>query len=64
MTFVIDEDLERQIEEAVGELYRVFFLMRKSKLYEQEYTAMCSLKRMLEIDIEYLGENCGFSNDT
>ena len=44
------EELEQQMEHAVGELYKVFFRMREAGLYQEEYDSMGTLIKMLMED--------------
>ena len=45
------------IENAIGELYRGLFILRKEQKYQEEYDAMGSLINMLSKDRQYLREN-------
>lgn len=50
----MNENLEKQMEEAVANLYVVFFKMRQAKEYQQEYDAMGSIVNMLTQDRNFL----------
>jgi len=48
------EELDQQMEDAVGELYKVFFRMRGEGLYQEEYDAMGTLLNILMEDRQHL----------
>lgn len=48
------EELETQVEEAVGQLYAALYNMRKAGMYQEEYDAMGSVIRMMIQDREVL----------
>lgn len=50
----MNEDLEKQMEEAVANLYVVLYRMREAKEYQQEYDEMGSLINMLSQDRDFL----------
>ena len=53
----MQEDIDKAteiIENAVGELYRGFFILRQAEEYEEEYRSMDTLINMLIQDAQYL----------
>ncbi len=48
------EELNEQMEHAVGELYKVFFRMREAGHYQDEYESMGTLLNMLTEDRQHL----------
>lgn len=50
----MNDNLEKQMEEAVANLYVILFRMRKAKEYQQEYDAMGALINMLTQDRDHL----------
>lgn len=50
----MDDEIEKQIENAVGELYRGFFQLRQSKQYQREYDTMGTIIDMLMLDRAHL----------
>lgn len=49
-----EDEIEEIIENAVGELYRGFYRLRKSKQYQREYDEMGVIIHMLMQDRDYL----------
>jgi hypothetical protein len=45
---------DKIIENAVGELYRGYYLLRQQKRYQEEYDSMGTLMDMLLKDRDYL----------
>ncbi len=48
------EELNEQMEHAVGELYKVFFRMREAGLHQDEYESMGTLLNMFTEDRQHL----------
>ena len=48
------EQIENEIEEAVGELYRGFYRLRLAEAYQAEYDAMGALIDMLSKDRQHI----------
>ena len=48
------DELEKQLEDAVAELYKVFFRLREAKLYQEEYDSMGTIISMLTEDRQHL----------
>lgn len=51
-----EDEIEEIIENAVGELYRGFYRLRKSKQYQREYDTMGDILMMLQKDRRNLRE--------
>lgn len=49
-----EDEINEIIENAVGELYRGFFRLRKSEQYQREYDTMGSIINMLMRDRDHL----------
>lgn len=49
-----DDKIDDIIENAIGELYRGFFLMRQKKQYQKEYDEMGVIINMLSEDRRYM----------
>jgi len=50
----MSEDPKDIVENAIGELYRGFYLLRQSQQYQEEYDSMGALMNMLMKDREYM----------
>jgi hypothetical protein len=48
------DDPNKIIENAVGELYRGYYLLRQQKRYQEEYDSMGTLMDMLLKDRDYI----------
>ncbi len=48
------EELNEQMEHAVGELYKVFFRMREAGFHQDEYDAIGTILNMLTEDRQVL----------
>lgn len=51
---VVEDEIEMMIENAVGELYRGLFRLRKSNQIQREYETMGRIMNMLMEDRDYL----------
>lgn len=51
-----EDEIEEIIENAVGELYRGFYRLRKSEQYQREYDTMGHILMMLQKDRQNLRE--------
>lgn len=51
-----EDEIEEIIENAVGELYRGFYRLRKSEQYQREYDIMGDILMMLQKDRRNLRE--------
>ena len=49
-----EDEIEEIIENAVGELYRGFFRLRKSEQYQREYDTMGAIINMLTRDRDHI----------
>lgn len=54
-----EDEIEEIIENAVGELYRGFYRLRKSEQYQREYDTMGSIINMLMRDRDHLRTTYG-----
>ena len=54
-----EDEIEEIIENAVGELYRGFYRLRKSKQYQREYDEMSVIIHMLMQDRDHLRKTYG-----
>ena len=50
----MDDQIDKQIEAAVGELYRGFVQLRQSQQYQREYDTMGTIIDMLMLDRAHL----------
>lgn len=51
------EELDHQLEDIIGDLYKVLFRMRESGFIQEEYDSMGTLIRMLTEDRQHLRRN-------
>lgn len=49
-----EDEIEEIIENAVGELYRGFFQLRKSEQYQREYDTIGAIINMLTRDRDHI----------
>lgn len=54
-----EDEIEEMIENAVGELYRGFYRLRKSEQYQREYDEMGVIIHMLMQDRDHLRKTYG-----
>lgn len=54
-----EDEIEEIIENAVGELYRGFYRLRKSEQHQREYDTMGSIINMLMEDRDHLRKTYG-----
>lgn len=54
-----EDEIEEMIENAVGELYRGFYRLRKSEQYQREYDEMGVIIHMLMQDRDHLRKEYG-----
>lgn len=54
-----EDEIEEIIENAVGELYRGFYRLRKSEQYQREYDEMGVIIHMLMQDRDHLRKTYG-----